>query len=229
MAFITVSPMSGNGDATLSVTAAKHTGRASRTNSFTITAKSDATKKATVSVAQVAAADKCVLKEHTDPLESSQQIPFKVSVTSNVAKLYVGFMYIVGASTSPTLNTKYISDWKVKVNGVAKTVPTISTVDSFEITCPEGEASEYVFEVTGTIPVNSMAMDFACIAFISPVKITSSNLTSTPSMVPTGVLVSKATAARLSVDSTSLTGVAANGGSKTVNLTCNDDWTVAIA
>lgn len=47
--------MSGRGNSTLTVTAAKHTGRSTRTSSFTVKCANDETAKATVTVNQSAA------------------------------------------------------------------------------------------------------------------------------------------------------------------------------
>lgn len=231
MAFITVSPTSGKGNATLSVTAAKHTGRASRSGNFTITAKSDATKKATVSVTQVAAAEKCVIKDAMSPVTSKQAIPFTLSVTSNFSKLYVGLMKVSEGSTQlPSLVTSSITNWVVKVNSTSKTIPTIPSGDyCIGIECPEGATSEYVFEISGTVPQNTNAYDIAYTAFISPIKITPDNILSTPQMVSTGMLVTQATTASMSVNPTSLASISASGETKSVSVSSNDEWTVTVA
>ena len=230
MAFITVSPMSGEGNATLSVTAAKHTGRASRSGSLTITAKNDTTKKATVNVTQVAAGDILEKVDATAATTSKAAIPFSITFKSNAAKFYFGLALSMNTPTATKIfNNALVSDWKYAVNrGAATPITAGAGTQAIEMT--EGTDEEYTVVLTGTIPVNTMAMNRYFTAFVSPITVNQGNWDDVESiLITTGQLLSQGTASTISVNPTSLASVAAAGATQSVSVSSNDEWTVSVA
>lgn len=121
-----------------------------------------------------------------------------------------------------------VADWKITVNGVTKNV-SVPTTDAVVLDLTEGTDAEYTVSITGTLPVNPNAVDMLTYVYISPVVVNSSNWDTITSKLTTGLLTMQASAASLSVDQSALSGIAAAGGSKSVSVSSNDEWTVAIA
>lgn len=224
--FLTVSPTSGTENATLTVTVPKHTGRSSRSNKVIVTAATDSTKKATVVVTQAAASTIFSETEATATTQSTSAIPFTIKGVSNSAKLGFGACLKV---SNIYMTFGPLSNVTLKINGTAVTPTSIGTF-GYTASISQGTDAQYTFEFSGTLPANTAAYSKTFEGFATnDANFNGNSLTEAQhtAAILTGELVSKGSAATVSVAPTTSAPTAA-GGSIEVNVTSNDNWTATV-
>ena len=228
MAFITVSPMSGQGDSILTVTAAKHTGRNTRTSSFTVACKNDATAKATVSVTQSAAAIFLNSVTSTPAVSQNTAIPVTYSFKSNSATFYIYLFSILGnvRTLIKDFSTGALQDMSIKVNGTAISLSNgVVGTTGVKFTTTAGTDVEYTVTVSFTIKASTTTfMDIGWevgAALIDTATQSEQNLSNR--------YTSTKAKAVLSVTPTSVSSLAAAGGNSSVRVTTNDEWSVTVS
>lgn len=196
-AWITVSPTSGTGNGTSSITAPAYTGRNQRTGTITVTTNGGQT--ATVAVTQSALA--AFVTAGGNQSISATATAATVTFTSNVQAFKV----------TPTGGASITS---VKVNGTAVTA-------SGGVYTPSGDpggSAQYTVEIVVSVPANTTIT-----AKTFTVKLEHST---TASISGTVTINQSAGSSSISVSPTSLT-FAAGGETKTINITSNDSWTIS--
>lgn len=229
MAFITVSPMSGQGDSTLTVTAAKHTGRSTRTSSFTVTCKNDATAKATVSVTQSAAAIFLNSVTSSPAVSQSTAIPVTYSFKSNSATFYIYFFTVIDNVRSPIkglAQQAVVDNFTIKVNGTPVALSSgVAGTTGVKFTTTAGTDVEYTVTVTFTIKASASA--YMDVGWEVGAALTDTATQSEQNL--SNRYTSTKAKAVLSVTPTSVPSVAAAGGNSSVKVTTNDEWAVTIS
>ena len=228
MAFITVSPMSGQGDSTLTVTAAKHTGRSTRTSSFTVACKNDATAKATVSVTQSAAAAFLNSVTSSPTVSQNTAIPVTYSFKSNSATFYIYLFSIIESTRSPIKDFSggTVQDMSIRVNGTALSLSSgVAGTTGVKFTTAAGTDVEYTVTVSFTIRASATA--FVDIGWEVGAALTDTATQSEQNL--SNRYTSTKAKASLSVTPTSVPSVAAAGGNSSVKVTTNDEWAVTIS
>ena len=227
MAFITVSPMSGRGNSTLTVTAAKHTGRSTRTSSFTVKCANDETAKATVTVNQSAASANINSVNSSPAASQNTAIPVTYSFKCNAASFYL-FLYnrISKVETAMKNFDTAVDNFTVKINET--TVALSSGVDGTtgkKFTTSLGTDAEYTVTVTFTI--RASVTGYTDISWQVGSALTDTAVSSEQHRSNT--YTSSKAKATLTVTPTSTPAIAAGGGSSSVSVATNDDWTVTVS
>lgn len=196
-AWITASPTSGTGSGASSITALAHTGRNQRTGTITVT--TNGRQSATVAVTQAALA--AFVKARENQSISATATAATVTFTSNVQAFKV----------TPTVGTSITS---VKVGGTAVTA-------SNGVYTPSGDpggSAQYTVEIAVSVPANTTIT-----ARTFTVKLEHSTTASISGIV---TINQSAGSSSISVSQKSLT-FPAEGGTKTINITSNDSWTIS--
>lgn len=201
--WLTVSPTSGNKNASVTVTAAAHTGRSNR--SYTLSVKSSAgtpQKTATVAITQSAKAEFLTINTIAKQ-PASGNISINVTGTSNADKIQL--------LRHPSANTveQGMTPTKYSVNGTTYNSGAVITGDP-------GATAQYTWSVSVDIPVNQSVSDQTYRFGIKTTNTDTQFITITQSgCAPT-----------LSLDKTTAT-IAQAGGSTTVAVTSNTTWAVS--
>lgn len=201
--WLTVSPTSGNKNASVTLTAAAHTGRTAR--SYTLTVKSSAgspQKSATIAVTQSAKAE--FLTVNTIAKQpASGNISINITGTSNADKIQI--------LRHPSANTieQGMTPTKYTVNGT-------SYNSNAAITGDPGASAQYTWSISVDIPVNASVSDQT---YRFGVKTSNTE-------VQYVTITQSGCAPTLSLDKSSAT-LAQTGGSTTVAVTSNTTWTVS--
>lgn len=201
--WLTVSPTTGNKNASVTLTAAAHTGRTAR--SYTLTVKSSAgtpQKSATVSVSQSAKAEFLTINTIAKQ-PASGNISINITGTSNADKIQLL------RHPSATTVEQGMTPTKYSVNGTTYSSGAAITGDP-------GASAQYTWSVSVDIPVNLSVSDQTYRFGIKTTNTDTQYVTITQSgCAPT-----------LTLDKTSAT-LAQTGGSATVAVTSNTTWAVS--
>ena len=136
--WLTVSPMSGSGNATLTNTGANHTGRNSRSTSVTATVKGLSVSRS-YTVVQKALAEFVSITGSASITVDKEGQTLTLSGISNSSKLT-----FASGSTSVAVPTSYTVNEEAVTNGMA-------------ISGDPGASAQYAFSISVTIPVNTTA------------------------------------------------------------------------
>lgn len=136
--WLTVSPMFGSGNATLTNTGANHTGRNSRSTSVTATVKGLSVSRSYTVVQKALAEFVSIIGSASITVDKEGQT-LTLSGISNSSKLT-----FTSSSTSVTLPSSYTANEETVTNGTA-------------ISGDPGASAQYAFSISVTIPVNTTA------------------------------------------------------------------------
>ena len=213
--WITVSPMSGEGNGSLKVTAQQHTGRTNRTGTFTVTPDHLTTAKKTVTVNQTA--NNASFHKTTPTTDTSS---IAATATGNARRVT-----LIGTGNAKSIRVR-VADTTKRVTCSLKVNETAVTLDSNGFGIPSGDPGaariypwEAVFDFTNS---PHMASDKQVLCYVEGFDGADGSITNVIHKVTLG-----ATAATLTVSPTSTTAIAAAGGNTTVTVTSNDSWKVA--
>ena len=197
-----VSPMSGKGNGTLTISAGAHGGRVARNTVVTVTAANGTKPSATVAVSQAGAGTSTTM-EASKPAVAATGGSVTINGTSNSSKL--SWSCTATAMGIPTP----LNDISVTVNGNRITSNTAISGDP-------GASDRYNFVVTITVPRSVYPVN-ASVIF---------RMTDDAGAAKECTFTWNAGASSLSLGKSSLSLV--NGGTgQTVNVTSNDDWNVS--
>lgn len=201
--WLTVSPTSGNKNASVSLSASAHTGRTDRTYSLSVKSSAGTPQKtANVSVTQTAKAE--FLSVNTiAKVAASGNVSITITGKSNASKIQLMAHPSAGTLEASMTPTKYI------VNGT-------SYSSNAAITDDPGATEEYTWSVSMSIPANTSVNDQSYRFGIKTPGTDTQIITVTQSgATPT-----------LALDKTSVT-IPQTGGSSSVAVTSNTTWTVS--
>lgn len=216
-AWCNVSPISGDENGNIAISAAAHTGRDARSTSVTVQNQSGTKPSKIISVSQAGAAIS-LTKTTAGADFPLPQAGGKVVIAGKSNGKYLGIMSGTGGN-SILYPTQFLA---LKINGVAmELVKTESSAKVYTVTGDPGALAEYTYEWTITQPANTSA------------KVRVLNLNVRGAETPLGdsavnapfTITVAAAASALSVNPESLPLVTA-GTAKNVAVTSNDNWTV---
>lgn len=201
--WLTVSPKTGNSNASVTVSAATHTGRTDRSYSLSVKSSSGTPQKtATVTVTQTAKAEFLTVNAISKQAATGN-VSISITGKSNAEKIQLLAHPQASTVESGMTPTKY------SVNGTTYNSSTAISGDP-------GASAEYSWSVSVNIPPNTSVNDKSYRFGIKTPNTDTQVVTITQSGV----------APTLSLDKTSAT-LAQAGGSSTVAVTSNTSWTVS--
>lgn len=228
--FVTVSPTSGDGNAVITATVAKHTGNASRTNKIVVTCDTDATKKATITVTQAAAGKIFTKTSANGSSAQDRTLTITIKGTANVSKLYAGLYNSVVYGGHHLLLPR-IKTATCKINNAAVTANKNNNgIIVVEVADSITNAAQYTFEFVITCEISTNAYNTTLYGVVRDVltnlgaSITTEQLEDS---IKTDVLTQLGTDAAMSATPTS-SSPSATGGSVTINVTSNDTWKATV-
>ena len=197
--WLTVSPMSGSGNKTLSNSASAHTGRVERTGTVTITADGASSPK-TYKVTQSPKAEFASFNDGEDMAVQKSGGTVNVKGKTNSSKLTFAWK---GNVNDVTLPESYTANGKPSTNGSS-------------ISGDPGASAEFEFSISLSIPVNGTVNEVNRVL----------QVTTNDSQVTEITLKQAAGDATLSVTPTEIT-LDQSGSAKTVEVKSNTIWTVS--
>lgn len=199
ISWITIDKRSGNGNQTISVTAAAHTGRLARSGTIVVKTAGTAGSAVTKNVLVTQNLRPVFVTKSTDASVTAASTTKDIAFTTNSQSFKV-------LCTGGTVGA-------VKVNSAAVTASSGNYTPSGD----PGAVAQYTVTVTVMFPVNTT---------VQAKRITTSLTDATTSSATASVVITQAAAnSNLTVDSETLT-FAYGGESKTFSITSNDNWTI---
>lgn len=199
ISWITIDKKSGNGNQTINVTAAAHTGRLARSGTIVVKTAGTAGSAVTKNVAVTQNLHPVFVTKGADASVTAADITKDITFTTNSQSFKV-------ACTGGTVGA-------VKVNSAAVTASSGSYTPSGD----PGATAQYTVTVTVTFPANTT---------VKAKTITTSLTDATTASATANVVITQAAAnSNLTVDPETLT-FAYGGQSKTFSITSNDSWTI---
>ena len=204
-AWCTVAPMSGKENAPINITLPAHTGRLARNTTVTVTNKNGTKPSKAITVNQAGAAVTTTM-DATKPDVPKTGGTVVINGTSNSSKLSWRFGIIVDGAYLPLMD--FIRD--IIGDGYIELTPG-------ETLGPDvGRNEKNNFVATIILPESQFAVDV-------PLTL---EITDDANTKKTCTFTYKAGASTLNVDKTTL-NFNAGGGSQSVNVTSNDEWSVS--
>lgn len=222
--WVSLNKTSGTGNSTFTAAGPAFTGRVKRTGTITVTSTKDATKKATVSVTQSAAA------ESIKAVSSSLQVPasdpdgYPIDARFEITCNSKYFCLKLGANT-PQCNVAFTPAGGTASNPLTGTDVSAGGFKYYTIPDDAGATAAYTIRVIFTIPNNETISPI--VRTLIAAGISSAVPTTMPTTNKLDLTINQAAkVVTLSVSPTAVT-IPAAGTAQTVTVTSNDGWTVS--
>lgn len=200
ISWITIDKKSGNGNQTINVTAAAHTGRSARSGTIVVKTAGTAGSAVTKNVAVTQNLHPVFVTKGADASATAADVTKDITFTTNSRSFKVA---CTGGGTVGTV--------KVKSGTVT------ASSGNYTPSGDPGATAQYIVTVTVTFPANTT---------VQAKMITTSLTDATTSSATASVVITQDAAnSNLTVDPGTLT-FAYGGESKTLSITSNDRWTI---
>lgn len=222
--WVTLNKTSGTGNSTFTASSKAYTGRVKRTGSILVKSTKDASKTATVSVTQSAAAEsiKAVSSSIQVPASDPDGYPIEARFEITCNSKY--FCLKLGANT-PQCNVAFTPAGGASSTALTGTDVSAGGFKYYTIPDDAGATAAYTIRLIFTIPNNET------ISSIARTLVAAGVSASIPTTMPTTnkldlTITQAAKVVKLSVSPTAIT-IPAAGTAQTVTVTSNDAWTVS--
>ena len=204
-AWLTITPMSGNGNDSVNFSGSEHTGRTNRTYKATVTASD--TEPCTITVNNTGAAE-FVSFDNSTASPGKAGGTLTVTGKSNSSKLTFSY----GSSPTPTLVLPAVTTYKA--NNANATSGTAITGDP-------GASAEYAFSVEFNVPENETIASKTCTLIVTANGGTTAQCVITQSAGDAYLWVGEENQTEISI------AIPAAGTAQAVQILSNTSWTIA--